>query len=151
LIDNLPKNLPEVRDGKRAWLPGIGTNQPKPGYVLKYLSQNAYTAFLNQKYRLYLNRFAADKLAELYEITRQYCDIIQHLQLLDDSGNEIARDPITQKPLNINFFDELWFLTALGSHDFTIRLHASALNLEDIQSFKNPEWWTPNWLKNIFE
>jgi len=149
LIDDLSKNLQDVRDGKRAYLPGIGTNQPQPGYALKYLSLNVYNDFLNQKYRLYVTRSAADRLAELYEITRQYCDIVQRLQLFDNSGCTIARDSNTLKPLDVTVYDERRFLLALGSHDFTIKQHAAALNLENIQSFKDPEWWTPIWLKNL--
>lgn len=54
LIDNLPKNLEEIRTRKRQWLRGIASNQPREGYVLRYLSMNIYDNFRNQKYWIFL-------------------------------------------------------------------------------------------------
>ena len=148
LVDNLPMYLVKVRNRDRPWLPGINSNQPQPGYVLKYLSMNNYNNFLNQKYWIYLNRETADKLSELYEFIRRYCDIIQNLQT-SDNGQPILRDP-TQHAIDVNLYSDERFLNPrLQVTTYMIIEHARALNLNDINSFKDSRWWYPNWLKNL--
>jgi len=144
LIENLPEHLKSVRNGERAWLPAIASNRPSPGYSLKYLSLNIYENFINQKYWIYLNKGTTGRLAELYHFFRVYCDTIQHLQ----TRSEIVRSPDSQKPINAEFFfqDEI-FNQALGETKRKIYEHVRNLNLDDIQSFKDDEWWCPNWLK----
>jgi hypothetical protein len=151
LIDNLPMWLEKVRRRERAWLPGINSNQPQPGYVLKYLSMNNYNNFLNQKYWIYLDRGAADKLSELYEFTRRYCDIIHRLETVYDDQQPhigIMRDE-NQQVLDINYYSEIRFQSRLGITPNMIRHHASALDLDHINSFKDRQWWYPNWLKSL--
>jgi hypothetical protein len=146
-IDQLPIWLARVRNRERPWLPGINSNQPQPGYVLKYLSMNAYNNFLTQKYWFFLDRGTADKLSELYEFVRRYCDIIQELQT-SDNGRSILRDS-NQHVVNADYYNEARFCTIrLMLTTSAIKHHASALNLDNINSFKDPHWWYPNFLKN---
>ena len=44
-IDNLQNNLLDVRNKQRQWLPGVASNQPRPAYVIRYLSMNIYNNF----------------------------------------------------------------------------------------------------------
>jgi len=148
-IDQLPMWLARIRNRERAWLPGINSNQPQPGYVLKYLSMNIYNNFLNQRYWIYLNRRTADKLSELYEFIRRYCDLIQDLQTMD-RGHPIMRDP-KEHVIDENLYSDERFLNpSLLITAAMIKVHANELNLNDINSFKDPQWWYPNWLKKTF-
>jgi hypothetical protein len=151
LVDNLPIWLAKVRNRERAWLPGINSNQPQPGYVLKYLSMNGYSNFLTQRYWIYLNRETADTLSELYEFIRRYCDIIQDLQTLDVSQQPffpIIRDE-NEHVINIEYYSEARFNRNLRVTTERLKHHANKLNINDINSFKDSQWWYPNWLKKL--
>lgn len=144
LIEKMPYWLQQVRDGNRAWLPGIATNTPIPGYSLRYLSLNIYDNLINQKYWIYINRGNRGRLAELYHFFRQYCDIVQQLQTYPD----IIRDPLTEMPHHAElFYSEITYNTNLAPTIEKIRQHSACFNLNDYQSFKEDDWWCPNWLK----
>lgn len=145
LVDTLPQSLQSVRNGDRAWLPGIASNRPIPGYSLKYLSLNCFDDFLNQKYWAYLTPGTTDRLVQLYHCFREYCDQIQRLQ----THSSVLRDPITQKPINPEcYYSDDLYLPHLQPLVSGIHEHADALNLCDFHSFKDQEWWCPVWLKS---
>jgi hypothetical protein len=143
LIEKLPESLQNVRNGDRAWLPGIASNRPTPGYSIKYISLNIYDNFINQKYWLYLNMGAAGRLAELYHYFRVYCDVVQTLQ----TQPGLLRDPDTEKPIDPEYYSDTIYRTSLARTVSKIHQHASNLNLNDYNSFIDKEWWCPNWLK----
>jgi hypothetical protein len=158
LIDELPHWLAEVRTRQRPYLPGKNSNQPQPGYVLKYLSMNIYNTFLNQKYWMYLDRGHADKLSELYEFIRRYCDTIKMLET-QENGVKIQRDA-NLHALNPNLYSYERFLcsvvelpdgivTNLSISQSMIRHHATKLNIDNQKAFRAARWWYPIWLKRL--
>lgn len=159
LIEELPYWLSEVRTRHRPWLPGINSNHPQPGYVLKYLSMNNYQTFLNQKYWTYLERGHADKLSELYEFFRRYCDLIQQLQTRDDNGNPIQRDQ-EQHVLDPNLYSDERFFSSMvilpsGQRAILritqnmIHQHATSLDIDNLRAFRKEGWWYPLWFKKL--
>jgi hypothetical protein len=168
LIENLPKNLEDVRIGKRAWLRGIASNQPRQGYVLRYLSLNIYDNFRNQKYWIFLNEGSAGRLSELYECIDVYCKIIHKLQTCDEKYlKPIMRDSNDFVISDINrIYSEERFLrdqsrlfpkcprnsyyTNLEKTTNLIKIHTNELlKSNNIDSLKDPQWWYPDWLKYL--
>ncbi|MFZ1898612.1 hypothetical protein [Methanoregula sp.] len=168
LIDNLPKNLEEIRTRKRQWLRGIASNQPREGYVLRYLSMNIYDNFRNQKYWIFLEEGSAGRLSELYECFDVYCKIIHKLQTCDDENNiNITRDSDDYVISNIDriyseerFFKDhsplfpkcphdSYYTNLKKTTDLIKKYSKELLKSNSIETFKNPQWWCPNWMKYL--
>jgi hypothetical protein len=167
LIEKLPEWIQKVRNGDRAWLPGIASNQPHEGYVLRYLSSNIYYNLINQKYWTYLNRGFAGILSELYECIEVYCKIIHKLQIHDDNFERIKRDTddfvisdihriYSEERFfrdNSQFFPNLprnSYYTTLEKTTNLIKKHSNELlKSNNINDLKDPQWWYPNWLKYL--
>jgi hypothetical protein len=172
LIENLPKNLEDVRNKKRQWLPGIGSNKPREGYVYRYLSMNVYNNLTNQKYWIYLNSGAVDRLSEIYEGFDIFCNRIQYLQTKEDNGEPIKRDDDQFVKSNVEYLysenrffshnifrdnhklfskypDDSYYTNLEKTKKMTKEQSGILLKSNDINTFKDPRWWYPNWLKYL--